>query len=224
MEDRKLIDTSTPKQRAERKAYLDTAFKSVERKFQTRDFDGAVVEAGRLAELTPGEGAVLDRVELLSKLVPQFKAAFEEGMSRYDARTTAAAFIPLRFAHVLFREIGLVGGPLGPALDQALVEAAIASGREAMSRQDYATAGMRFRDATRVAPKDPRAIDGLEQAGKKASRILTDTYSLDRTRAPRLYVEKLELVRELSPKGSAEAQRAAEQLRIIDAGVAPWGR
>ncbi|HZN95222.1 MAG TPA: hypothetical protein VFB81_21070, partial [Myxococcales bacterium] len=49
----------------------------------------------------------------------------------------------------------------------------------------------------------------------------SDAYIQDRERAPRLYVEKLELVREITPRESAENARATEQLRVMASGGTP---
>ena len=219
-EDELITDTTTPKQRADRATYLAAAFKTVEQKFEGRDFDGSVKECDHLMELTPGEMMIHARVDELKRLIPEFKKSFEEGLRRTDDRNQAASYAPFLRARQLYREIGF-SGPLGPALDGYLLEAALISAREAMIRNDLATAGMRYRDAATVAPRDPRVIDGLEKVSRKSGKILSDAYTQDRQRAPRLYVEKLELVREITPKDSAENLRATEQLRLIEGGAAP---
>ncbi|HYV47785.1 MAG TPA: hypothetical protein VFA20_23160, partial [Myxococcaceae bacterium] len=219
-EDELITDTTTPKQKAERATYLASAFKTVEQKFEGRDFDDSVRECEHLAELTPGEMMIHARVEDLKRLIPDFKKSFEEGLRRTTDRNQAASYEPFLRARQLYREIGF-SGPLGPALDGYLVESALISGREAMLRNDLAGAGMRYRDAASVAPRDPRVVDGLEKVSRKAGKILSDAYTQDRQRAPRLYVEKLELVREITPKDSAENLRATEQLRLMEGGAAP---
>jgi hypothetical protein len=215
-EDAKVTDTATPAQKEARRKHMEVAFQSVAKRFQARDFDGVIAAAVHLEELTPGEMTIHERVDRVKALVPQFKAAFEEGKEQSEAKNYTAAFVPLLYARQLYREIGFQG-PLGPMIDDWLTEAAVASGREALARNDLAVAAMRFRDAAVVAPKDERVLNGLDTVGRKAGRILAETYERDRVRAPRLYVEKLELVRELAPKGSSEVARATELLRLVDA-------
>jgi serine/threonine protein kinase/pSer/pThr/pTyr-binding forkhead associated (FHA) protein len=219
-EDELITDTTTTQQKQERATYLASALKTVQQKFQGRDFDGALKECDHLVELTPGELLVHGRVDELKRLIPDFKVQFEEGVRRTTERNQAASYAPFLRARQLYREIGFTG-PLGSSLDGYLLEASLISARDAMLRQDLATAGVRYRDAASIAPRDPRVVDGLEKVSRRAGKILADAYTQDRQRAPRLYLEKLELVREITPRETAENLRATEQIRLMEGGAAP---
>jgi hypothetical protein len=199
---------------AERRAFVENAFRPVERKFHTQDFDRAVLECDRVQDAYRGDDDVRERARILKKLIPNFQRQWEDGQKKVKLRAMESALRPLKKAKELYDEIDLPGS-LGDLLHEQLADAEIASAKAAFIRGDLATSAQLYKDALRYFPGDERAEEGLRRLAAKADELYTDAYMI-RERDPKKSIETLKLVMQVAPKGSDAYEKAQAQLQILE--------
>lgn len=197
---------------AARQAELDSQFLAVERKFDSGDFDRAVLECDRVIE-GAREGEVRSRAQSLKRLIPMFQRSFDDGEKKYRAHAMESAVYPLKRARDLYGQIGF-SGRTGATLDDHLVESLDAAGKAALLRNDVSSAASAFKDASKIAPGDPQAKQGLERVAQRAEDIYLEGYMI-RDRDPRESANKYRMVLEVAPKGSATYEKAKAALAAM---------
>ncbi len=200
--------------REQRQAEIEEAFRTVARKFHAGEYERAAAECDRVMDAYRGDAEIRERAKLLKKLIPSFGRNFEDGHKKFKANQLAASVRPLRKARELYQQIGFQGA-LGEQIDEELAAAALAAGRDALARDDLATAAASFRDAARLDPSDPRAKDGLERIAAKADEVYTAGYMI-RDRDPREAISKFKLVLQIAPEGSPVYEKAKRQLVALE--------
>ena len=190
-----------------RAEFVAEAFQDVERRFNGGDFQRATLEVDRVMDKFRAEADIQARARNLKKLIPQFRAAFEEGQKKYENNSLEASVKPLRRAADVYRQIGFAGS-LGDTLDNELASASVAAGQAAFKRKEYPLAGRSFREALRLNPGDSRARDGLDELQKKVEELYLSAY-ISRDRDPALATEQFKIVIEASAEGT-DVKRKAE--------------
>jgi tetratricopeptide (TPR) repeat protein len=199
-----------------RAAFISEAFQDVERRFNGGDFQRAVLEVDRVMDKYRAETDVQARARNLKKLIPQFRAAFEEGQRKYESNSLEASVKPLKRAAEVYRQIGFAGS-LGDTLDNELASASVAAGQAAFKRKEFPLAGRSFREALRLNPGDSRARDGLDDLQKKVEELYLSAY-IARDRDPAMATETFKIVIEASSEGSDVKRKAEMALRDLQKG------
>jgi len=197
-----------------RKAFVDSAFRPVERKFHAMDFQRAVLECDRVVDAYRGDEDIRSRARTLKTLIPNFARSWEDAQKKVRARAMESALRPLQKAEQLYGQIGLPGS-LGDLLHEQLADAQLTGAKAALVRNDLGTANRLYKDALRLAPSDDRARKGVEQVAQKAEDLYTEAYMI-RDRDPKQCIAKLKLVVQVAPKGSATHEKAESMLRLME--------
>jgi hypothetical protein len=205
-----------------RKRYLDDAFRAVERKFQASDYDRAMMECDRVLEGST-EPDVRTRAEGLKRLIPTFQRFFEDGVRKSQAGARESALRPLQKARDAYQQIGLSGGGLGPALDELLLDALLASARSAVARGDLASAAVHYREAQRLEPGSEPAATGLRMVVAKAEELFGQAYQ-EKDTNPAGFNEKMRVILEIVPKTSPTWRKASDALGRNKGRESPDGR
>lgn len=191
-------------------ARIASVLRPIERKFEARSFDRAVLECDRVIDSNRGDRAVQARAQELKRLIPAFMRAWDDGNRKVQAHALESALAPLRRARELYGEIGF-DGALGEQLDAQILESLLASARSAVARGDLGQAGALYREARKVDPSDRRPSAGLRQLSDRAEELYYEAYN-DRHRDPRRAIAKMRLVMDLAEKGSPAWSKAKAQL------------
>ncbi|MDQ3266988.1 MAG: FHA domain-containing protein [Myxococcota bacterium] len=197
-----------------RKAFVDNAFRPVERKFHAMDFPRAVLECDRVVDAYRGDEDIRSRARTLKTLIPTFARSWEDAQKKVRARAMESALRPLQKAHSLYQQIALPGS-LGDLLDEQLADAQNAAAKAAVARNDLGTATQLYRDILRRSPGDERARQGLTKMGQRADELYLEAYMI-RERDPKQSIAKLKLVMQVAPRGSDAHQKAESQLRLME--------
>ncbi len=190
------------------------AFAVVQRKFAGNEWVRAAAECDRVIENNLGDDAIRKRAKLLQTLIPNFGRSFEEGTKKFREGQIALAARPLRNARILYLQIDLPTA-LGPEINEKLAQAAVMAGKEAMLREDLATAAVNFRDAVKLDPSDGRAKQGLDEVIGRADELYQSAYMI-RDRDPKEALKKFKVVVEVTPSGSATHEKAKNQIAAMN--------
>jgi pSer/pThr/pTyr-binding forkhead associated (FHA) protein len=212
--DEVLAAEEAARQQAEavRVAQLESVFRAVERKFQARDFERAVLECDRILEQR-NDAPVLERAKQLKRLIPLFVLNLEDGERKLQNGANETAVQSLKKAKGMYDEINLPG-PLGQIMDEYLLQASIAGGKAALARNDLASAATLFSDALKMSPEEAEAKKGMKRLSQRADDLYYEGY-VQRDREPKEAAAKFKLVMELAPKTSPIFEKAQEQLQKL---------
>ncbi|MFZ5471041.1 MAG: FHA domain-containing protein [Myxococcota bacterium] len=204
---------STQRRAQERAEEMDAAFAVVARKLHGGEYERAAAECDRVIDAYRGDGEIRARAKRLKALLPAFGRAFEEGHKKFKANQLLSAVRPLRRARELYREIGFHGA-LGEQVNEELGAAALAAGRDALLRDDLATAAVNYQEAAQLSPDDPRVREGLEKVSAKAEELFQSAYMI-RDRDPREAISRFKVVLSATPPGSTYHEKAKTQLAAL---------
>jgi hypothetical protein len=196
---------------AEHAKRMQAAFGPVSRKLEALEYDRAVLACDRAA--ASGDKELRAKAHALKALIPQFRRQYEDGLRKGAEGSPALSVRPLRKARALYEKIGLPG-PLGAKIDHLLANAALAAAKTALGRDDLVSAVMSYREALRLQPGDAEAKAGMKRLVDRTDQIVLDAYMI-RDRDPRSAIEKLKLVLQIAPKGSASYEKARKQLSLM---------
>lgn len=185
----------------------------VSRKFSANDWERAAAECDRVIDQNPGDDELRKRAKQLQRLIPDFGRQFDDGMKKYRAGQITASAKPLRKARELYRQIDLPS-KVGSQLDEALAEAAVAAGKEALLRSDLGSAALYYREAVRLNPEDPKARAGMNEVAGRADELYQEAYMI-RDRDPREALQKFKTVVEITPVGSTTHEKAKNQIAAM---------
>jgi pSer/pThr/pTyr-binding forkhead associated (FHA) protein len=180
---------------------MSVAFASVQRKFAGNDWERAAIECERVMEDNLGSTEIHRRAKLLQQLIPNFGRNYEEGTKKFRDGQISSAAKPLRLARNYYQQINLPT-KLGAEIDEKLAQAAVMAGKEALLRDDLASAAVNFRDAVKLDPTDGRAKAGLDDVVSKAEELYQLAYMM-RDNDPAAALRKFKVVLEVTPPGSA---------------------
>lgn len=197
-----------------RKAFVDNAFRPVERKFHAMDFQRAVLECDRVVDQYRGDDDIRSRARELKSLIPSFARSWEDAQKKVRARAMESALRPLRKAKDLYEHIALPGS-IGDLLQEQLVDAQVASAKAALARNDLGTAASLYRDTLRIAPGEERAEQGVQRLALRADELYTEAYMI-RERDPKQSISKLKTILQVAPRGSQVYEKAQAQLRLME--------
>jgi pSer/pThr/pTyr-binding forkhead associated (FHA) protein len=200
--------------KARREQEMIEAFLSVERKFAGAEWDRAASECGRVIDAYPKDPEIAARARKVQGLIPAFGRAYDEGMKKFRQGQLSQAAKPLNQAYQLYGQLGLKANKFGQELEEKLGAAAIAAGREAVLRNDLATAFQMFKSAARFDPGDTRARQGLDDVLAKAEDLFQEGYML-RDRDPREAIRKFTTVVRATDPGTTVHEKAKNQLAAM---------
>ncbi|MBL8955390.1 MAG: FHA domain-containing protein [Myxococcaceae bacterium] len=189
------------------------AFAVVARKFTGQEWTRAAAECDRVVDQNPGDDEVRRKAKQLQQLIPTFGRNFEDGMKKYRANQLVAAAKPLKKAYDLYQQIGFQTS-LGEELKEVLAKAALFSGKEALLREDLATAAIYFKDAARLDPDEPKARELLQEVISRADELYQSAYMV-RDRDPVEALRKFKTVVEITPPGSTTHEKAKNQIAAM---------
>ncbi len=190
------------------------AFAVVNRKFAGNEWSRAAAECDRVIENNPGDDKIRKRAKMIQSLIPNFGRNFDEGMKKFREGQIGSSAKPLRQARSLYQQIGLPNA-MGPEIDEKLSQAAVMAGKEALLRDDLASAAVNFRDAVRLDPTEGRAKAGLDDVINRAEDLYQSAYMI-RDRDPREALKKFKVVVEVTPPGSATHEKAKNQIASMN--------
>jgi pSer/pThr/pTyr-binding forkhead associated (FHA) protein len=196
-----------------RSEQITLAFAVVSRKFSSNEWDRAAAECDRVIDANPGDDDIRKRAKQLQQLIPNFGRNFDDGMKKFRAGQITSSAKPLRKARELYLQINLPT-KVGDQLDEALAEAAVAAGREALLRSDFASAAIYYREAMRLNPEDPKAKAGMSEIAGKADELYQMAYMI-RDRDPREALQQFKIVVEITPVGSTTHEKAKNQIAAM---------
>jgi pSer/pThr/pTyr-binding forkhead associated (FHA) protein len=208
-----VAEANRRRSKAEREAFLQEAFAGVARKFNSGEFQRAVLECDRVDDQYRADPDVRQRAADLRKLIPAFERDYEDGQRKYKAGTLEPAARPLRHAHVLYTQIHFPGA-LGGVIDEELAAAALAAGRAAHARGDLASAAVNYREALKLNPNEEIAREGLQRLSRSAEELYLEAYML-KDRDPREALGKLRVVLEAAEPGSPVYEKARKQVQEL---------
>lgn len=197
-----------------RKAFVDNAFRPVERKFHAMDFQRAVLECDRVVDQYRGDDDIRSRARTLKQLIPSFARSWEDAQKKVRARAMESSLRPLKKAKTLYDQIALPGS-IGDLLQEQLVDAQVVSAKAAIARNDLGSAAALYRDTLRLAPGDERAEQGVARLAQRADELYTEAYMI-RERDPKQSISKLKTILKVVPKGSEVYGKAEAQLRLME--------
>jgi hypothetical protein len=189
---------------------MQLAFAVVQRKFVGQEWSRAAAECDRVVEQNPGEDDVRKRSKLLQQLIPAFGRNYEEGMKKFRANQLAAAAKPLHKAYEQYQQIDFQT-PMGDDIKEKLGQSALFSGKEALMREDLATAAMYFKEAAKLDPDEPKAKELLNDVIGRADDLYQGAYMI-RDRDPREALKRFKVVVEITPSGSTIHEKAKNQI------------
>jgi pSer/pThr/pTyr-binding forkhead associated (FHA) protein len=195
---------------AERTAFIVSALRPVQARFEAGDYARAALECDRVAEAQAGDKEIRDRARLLKKLIPQFARVYQDAQRKLQANSMEAAARPLRSAMDLYRQIGFRGA-LDESLRAQIASTSIVAGKGALTRNDLAGASEFFQEALRVNPNDARAQEGLDAVQAKLQSVYRQAY-MQRDRDPERSREMFRMISRLAPEGSEVKSQADAQL------------
>jgi len=204
--------SASERKKLERAATIAAAFKAVDRKLNTGEFDRASLECDRVLEETQ-DPEIRQRAVEVKGLLPAFAHAWEEGQRKYNANALESALPSLQKAHALYQQLGMRGALAGP-LDDALMRTLLEGGKSAMLRNDISSAAQLYRQALGLKPGDSSARAGMDRVAQHAEELYTEAY-MERERDPRQSLAKMRLVMEVAPKGSAAYENAKAQVAKV---------
>jgi pSer/pThr/pTyr-binding forkhead associated (FHA) protein len=189
------------------------AFAVVQRKFTGNEWQRAGAECDRVIDQNPGDDDIRKRAKLLQQLIPNFGRNYEDGMKKFREGQIASSAKPLRAARGYYQQINMIT-PLGAEIDEKLAQAAVMAGKDALLREDLATAAVNFRDAVKLDPTDGRAKSGLDEVINRAEDLYQSAYMI-RDRDPREALKKFKTVVDVTPAGSATHEKAKNQIAAM---------
>lgn len=190
---------------------MQLAFAVVTRKFRGQEWDRAASECDRVVDAHPGDAEIRTRAKQLQSLIPSFGRYYEEGRKKYQQGQLALAARPLSKALSALEQTGLPGGNLRDELSDMLQESSIVAAKDALLRDDIASAAVALRSALKLDPSNTRAKDLLHQVEGKAEDLYQEAYML-KDRDPREAVRKFKAVVEATPPGSTVREKAQNQI------------
>lgn len=201
------------KKESARAEEITLALAVVSRKFSANEWERAAAECDRVIDAHPGDDELRKRAKKLQQLIPTFGRHFDEGMKKFRAGQITSSAKPLRKARELYLQINLPT-KVGDQLDEALAEAAVAAGKEALLRDDLASAALYYREAVRLNPEDPKARAGMNEIAGKADELYQMAYMI-RDRDPREALQQFKIVVEITPVGSTTHEKAKNQIAAM---------
>ena len=192
---------------------MSIAFAVVQRKFAGNEWLRAGAECDRVIDQNPGDEEIRRRAKLLQQLIPNFGRNYEDGMKKFREGQISSAAKPLRQAHAFYQQISLPT-PLGAEIAEKLAQASVMAGKDALLREDLATAAVNFRDAVKLDPTDGRAKSGLDEVINRAEDLYQSAYMI-RDRDPREALKKFKVVVDVTPAGSATHEKAKNQIAAM---------
>lgn len=190
---------------------MQAAFGPVSRKLEALEYDRAVLECDRAA--AGGDKEVRAKAHALKALIPQFRREYEDALRKGAEGSPELSVRPLRKARATYEKIDLPG-PLGAKIDHLLANAALAAAKTALGRDDLTSAVLSYREAQRLEPANAEAKAGMKRLVDRTDQMVLDAYMI-RDRDPRASIEKLKLVLQIAPKGSASYEKAKAQLSLL---------
>ncbi|MFT3841952.1 MAG: FHA domain-containing protein [Myxococcaceae bacterium] len=190
---------------------IQLAFAVVTRKFRGQEWERAASECDRVVDAHPGDAEIRTRAKQLQSLIPSFGRYYEEGKKKYQQGQLALAARPLSKALSALEQTGLPGGNLRDELSDMLQESSIVAAKDALLRDDIASAAVALRSALKLDPSNTRAKDLLHQVEGKAEDLYQEAYML-KDRDPREAVRKFKAVVEATPPGSTVREKAQNQI------------
>jgi tetratricopeptide (TPR) repeat protein len=200
--------------KARREEAIGLAFAVVERKFAGGEWERAASECDRVVDANSGDREIQTRARELKRLIPNFGRNYDEGKKKYRQKSLTTAARPLRNAHQIYQQMKLTSNPFGRELEEMLAQASVVAGKEALLRNDIASAARYFKDATRLDPQDTQARDGLEKVIGQAEDLYQEAYMI-RDRDPREALRKFKIVVEVTPVGSTTHEKAKNQVAAM---------
>lgn len=201
------------KKESARAEQITLALAVVSRKFAASEWERAAAECDRVIDANPGDDDLRKRAKQLQQLIPTFGRHFDEGMKKFRAGQITSSAKPLRKARDLYVQINLPT-KVGDQLDEALGEAAVAAGKEALLRDDLGSAALYYREAVRLNPDDPKARAGMNEIAGKADELYQMAYMI-RDRDPREALQQFKIVVEITPVGSTTHEKAKNQIAAM---------
>ena len=195
----------------ERAAFIVSALRPVQSRFDAGDYARAALECDRVAEENAGDKEVRDRARLLKTLIPQFARFYQDAQRKLQANSMEAAARPLRSAMDLYQRIGFKG-PLEETLRGQIASTSVVAGKGALARNDLGAATDFFQEALRLNPGDSRAQDGLDAVQGKLETVYRQAY-MQRDRDPERSRETFRMISRLAPEGSEVKSQADAQLQ-----------
>jgi hypothetical protein len=189
------------------------AFAVVQRKFAGQEWSRAAAECDRVIEQNAGDDDIRKKAKQLQQQIPSFGRNFEEGMKKFRANQLAAAAKPLNKAWELYQQIDFQT-PMGDELKEKLAASALFSGKEALMREDLATAAQYFRTAARLDPDEPKAKELLNDVISRADELYQGAYMI-RDRDPQEALKRFKVVVEITPSGSTVHEKAKNQIAAM---------
>ena len=191
---------------------MQVAFGPVSRKLEALDYDRAVLECDRAA--SSGDREIRAKAHELKALIPQFRRQYEDALRKGAEGSPELSVRPLRKARATYEKIDLPGA-LGGKIDHLLANAALAAAKTALGRDDLYSAVNSYREALRLQPSNTDAKAGMKRLVDRTDQMVLDAYMI-RDRDPRASAEKLKLVLQIAPKGSASYSKAKAQLSLME--------
>lgn len=199
--------------KAQKAEQMALAFAVVQRKFAGQEWARAAAECDRVIEANPGDDDVRKRSKQLQQWIPSFGRNYEEGMKKFRANQLAGAARPLNKAWEIYQQIDFQT-PMGDELKEKLAQSALFSGKEALMREDLATAAQYFRTAAKLDPDEPKARELLNDVIARADELYQGAYMI-RDRDPQEALKRFKVVVEITPSGSTVHEKAKNQIAAM---------
>jgi pSer/pThr/pTyr-binding forkhead associated (FHA) protein len=208
---REAAEDAAKREKQARVRHFEEAFGPVARKLESGDYDRAMLECDRAGD--KGDKETRAKAKDIKMLIPVFQREYEDGLRKAAAGSPELSVRPLRKAKKLYDEMGLETS-LGHKIDHALALAALSAAKTALGRDDLASAVLSYKEALSLEASNAEAKSGMNQLVKKTDQLLLDAY-VQRDRDPRGAIEKLKMVMEIAPAGSANYDKAKSQLQVL---------
>lgn len=199
--------------KAAKQEAMALAFVVVQRKFAGQEWSRAAAECDRVIEQNVGDDDIRKKAKQLQQQIPSFGRNYEEGMKKFRANQLAAAAKPLNKAWEIYQQIDFQT-PMGDELKEKLAASALFSGKEALMREDLATAAQYFRTAARLDPNEPKAKELLNDVISRADELYQGAYMI-RDRDPQEALKRFKVVVEITPSGSTVHEKAKNQIAAM---------
>ncbi|MFN0062467.1 MAG: FHA domain-containing protein [Myxococcaceae bacterium] len=201
----------------EAKRRMEDAMGAVSRKLNDGSPGRAGLECDRVLEKYGQYPDIRGRTMDLKRLIPMFERTWADGLRRAQSGSAEAAFKALERAAELYDQIGLPGA-LAADVYQATNAAAYTVAKNAMAREDWATAAATYRGVLDRTPGDDEAKAGLQRLEARAEDLYRFAYMV-RDRDPRKSQKLLQAILDIVRPGSPVYEKARQELKRMDPNV-----
>jgi tetratricopeptide (TPR) repeat protein len=199
---------------AQARMAVDQAVEPVVHKIELADFDGALRQCDRVAELNTSP-AVIDKLKTLKRVIPGFGQAYTDGMSRFNGGAAEQAAPSLLRAFTLLEDMDIDSPKAEGQLRSKAAQALALKGRAAANRNEYGTAAHAYKDALKLSPESSQAREGLAEIRRHAQEVYETGYTL-KERDPEAARRHFKDVIEMVPAGEELAKKAAKRLEELE--------